>query len=122
LLEDYDIIADFTVTKRTGFHRYHFPETNNANIILDLQHRDEVLESKIKIVSNNKIEGMRRSRAWAKDQHVYFAAEFSQEFSSYGIAIDDEIVADILSAEGTNIKAFFKFNTTEEKPYIILSE
>ncbi|MCD4680066.1 MAG: GH92 family glycosyl hydrolase, partial [Bacteroidales bacterium] len=118
-LEDYSINADFTVTQRTGFHRYLFPETNNANIIIDLQHRDDVIESGIKIISNTKIEGMRRSRAWAKDQHVYFAAEFSQPFSSFGIAVDDEIQSEIYEADGTNIKAFFKFNTNDEQQILV---
>lgn len=119
LLEDYGIKAELTVTKRTGLHRYLFPKTNNANIIIDLHHRDEVIESDINIISDTKVEGFRRSKAWANDQYVYFAAEFSKPFTSFGIAVDNEIQAEIIKAEGTNIKVFFKFNTEDEQEILV---
>ena len=69
-----------TATERVGFHRYTFPKSDEANIILDLKWRDKVLDSELKIVGNNRIEGYRRSSSWAKDQIVYFVAEFSKAF------------------------------------------
>ena len=44
-LEDYNIDVALTASKRAGFHQYTFPKSEQANIILDLEHRDEVLES-----------------------------------------------------------------------------
>ena len=68
--------------KKSRFSSLHFSRNRtNANIILDLKWRDEVLDSDLKIVGNNRIEGFRRSRSWAKDQVVYFVAEFSKPFS-----------------------------------------
>ncbi len=111
LLDDYNITAELTATMRTGFHRYTFPESDNAHIIIDLKNRDRVLASAIKIVNDREISGYRRSIRWAKDQHVYFYAKFSKPFKSYGIAIDDKIVKNIKKAEGTNIKAYVDYQT-----------
>jgi predicted alpha-1,2-mannosidase len=79
-LDDDGLFAEMTATQRVGFHRYTFPKTDEANIILDLKWRDKVLDSELKIVGNNRIEGYRRSSSWAKDQVVYFVAEFSKDF------------------------------------------
>ena len=87
-LDDYGIDAEMTVTARAGMHRYTFPSAGRANIIFDLLHRDKVIDSSIRIVGDRRIEGYRRSRAWAKDQHVYFSAEFSRPFASCGVALD----------------------------------
>ncbi len=37
-LEDYNIQVALTATKRAGFHKYIFPKSNQANVILDLVH------------------------------------------------------------------------------------
>ena len=78
MLDDDRILAEMTTTERVGFHRYTFPKTDSVNLILDLNWRDKVLDSKMKIVGKNRIEGLRRSSSWAKDQTVYFVAEFSR--------------------------------------------
>ena len=113
-LEDYGIDAEMTVTARAGMHRYTFPAAERANVIIDLLHRDKVIDSSIRIVGETRIEGYRRSRAWAKDQHVYFSAEFSQPFTSYGVALDDRTLDGASSASGENIKAFLSFDAAEE--------
>ena len=52
-LEDYNIDVSLTTSHRSGFHKYTFPKSDQSNIIIDLEHRDEVLESEIEIISNN---------------------------------------------------------------------
>ncbi|MCB1025392.1 MAG: GH92 family glycosyl hydrolase, partial [Acidobacteria bacterium] len=82
-LEDENITAEMTATKRVGLHRYTFSENSiDKRITLDLKWRDEVLDSSLRIVGNKRIEGFRRSSSWAKDQIVFFAAEFSAPFDS----------------------------------------
>ena len=112
-LDDYGVEAELTVTARAGMHRYTFPEAERANIIIDLLHRDKVIDSAIRIVGNNRIEGYRRSRAWARDQHVYFSAEFSQPFISHGVALDDRALEGASAASGGNIKAFLTFDAAD---------
>ncbi len=80
---DNGVSAELTSTQRVGFHRYTFPQSDKANIVLDLKWRDKVLDSELKIVSKTRIEGFRRSSSWAKDQVIYFVAEFSKDFDLY---------------------------------------
>ncbi|MGZ4076411.1 MAG: GH92 family glycosyl hydrolase, partial [Bacteroidia bacterium] len=125
------INVELTSTTRVGFHKYTFPETNKANVVLDLTHRDKTLESSLKIISATEVEGMRRSEAWAKDQHIYFVMQFSKPFSET-IFINDKDQSKLSVNEdpnaaknveirsdptvndpykGTNIKAVFSFKT-----------
>jgi len=118
-LENPGVKAELTATARVGFHSYTFPESEKANIILDLVHRDEVIMSSIKIISNTEIEGMRRSRAWADDQHVYFVMRFSKPFSESGIAINDILMPEMKKSEGKNLKAYFRFNTSPGEKILV---
>ncbi|MCW5924872.1 MAG: GH92 family glycosyl hydrolase [Saprospiraceae bacterium] len=80
-LEKDKILAELTATERVGVHRYTFPgNRERGHILIDLRHRDEVLDSYMKRVSDREIEGYRISNAWAKEQHVYFVARFSRPF------------------------------------------
>lgn len=120
LLDDYNITAELTATTRVGMHSYTFPAASEANILVDLFHRDEVLESSIKVISNTQIEGLRRSRSWAENQYVYFVAEFSKPFTSYEIAIDNKTKPGIKSADNEkNIKAIFHFSTTAGEKILV---
>jgi putative alpha-1,2-mannosidase len=79
-INDGKLLAELTATTRVGMHRYTFPKSEDAGIYLDMLWRDKTLETKLKAVSNRRIEGQRRSKSWAKDQTVFFVAEFSKPF------------------------------------------
>lgn len=79
LLEDDQIQAEMTTSERVGFHQYSFAYPGNVKLVLDLLHRDELLNGQIRIVNDRTIEGFRRSKAWAKDQWVFFRIEFSKK-------------------------------------------
>jgi predicted alpha-1,2-mannosidase len=111
LLDDGHIKAELTTTNRVGFHRYSFPKDVRRSIILDLAHRDRVLDSYLRIIDATHIEGFRRSTAWAKDQMVYFVAEFSQPFE-FEIASDGKADRRIKEARGESIKAAFSFSSS----------
>jgi len=117
-LDDYNISVELTTTKRVGFHKYIFPESKKANIIIDLQHRDKVIDSEIKIVNENEVEGYRRSTAWANDQLVYFVAQFSKSFKDYKISLDDVII-DGNKIAGNNIKTALLFETKENEKILV---
>lgn len=111
ILQDENITAEMTATKRTGFHRYTFPQaTENAKLTLDLKWRDKVLDSEIRIIDNKTIAGFRKSQSWAKDQIIYFYAEFSKPFTSAKIAAEDKFTNE-KSAAGKNLKSVFQFKT-----------
>ncbi len=83
-LEEDDVRAELTVTPRVGFHRYTFAEGRSRQLILDLTHRDEVLEAWLEVEpGGRRISGMRRSRSWARDQRLYFVMEFDQPVTDW---------------------------------------
>jgi predicted alpha-1,2-mannosidase len=106
---DNGVLVELTATLRAGFHRYTYPANAQGNIILDLTHRDRVLDSYFRITGGRNFVGWRRSQAWAKDQIVYFAGELSRPFDGWGIAKDDGAAQPIQEATGPNVKAFFSF-------------
>ena len=82
----YNILAEMTATSRVGYHRYTFPASEQAAIVIDLQNGgcwDRTRETKMEAEGNNCIAGYRYSSGWARDQKVYFVAEFSKPFDSF---------------------------------------
>ncbi|MFZ0454051.1 MAG: GH92 family glycosyl hydrolase [Ignavibacteriaceae bacterium] len=120
-LKDYGIKAELTAAERAGFHKYTFPESDNANIIIDLNHgiQDKTTDAEVKIINDKTIEGYRRSTGWAKDECVYFYAEFSKPFKSFGIAEKNKIYDNRSSAKGNDLKAFVHYTTSKEEAVLI---
>jgi predicted alpha-1,2-mannosidase len=81
-LDKGDILVELAATLRAGIHKYIFPKAGTGNIVIDLLHRDKTLESRLEVLDKTHLEGMRRSQAWAKDQHIYFSLEFSKPFKT----------------------------------------
>lgn len=77
-LDKNNIDVRLTATQRVGYHEYTFNNAGKANIILDLNHRDKLLEGEVKIIDDRTIEVFRRSEAWAVNQYVYARIEFSK--------------------------------------------
>ncbi|MBD3869725.1 MAG: endonuclease/exonuclease/phosphatase family protein, partial [Acidobacteria bacterium] len=82
ILKDYGIEVELTATERTGLHRYVFPAGEAAHVIVDLEHRDHLLDVGLEIVDDRTIAGFRRSEGWARDQLVHFQAVFSRPFTA----------------------------------------
>ncbi len=81
LLDSTNIKVELTVTPRAGMHLYQFPDAEDQIIMLDLEHRDKLLDYQIKTISQTEITGFRFSDAWAKEQRVYFYIKFSRPFT-----------------------------------------
>jgi putative alpha-1,2-mannosidase len=113
-LDKYDIDVELTASTRVGVHKYDFPSTKEANIIIDLQHRDKVLDSWIEVVNDHEIRGYRRSSSWATDQSLYFYAKFSKPFKTYGIASDDQLQQGKNKVQGKNVKMYLRFDNPGE--------
>ena len=76
-LNKHNIDVALTTSTRVGFHEYIFNKAGQANIVLDLNHRDVLLSGDVRIIDAKTIEILRRSEAWAKDQYVYSRIEFN---------------------------------------------
>ncbi|MBO7466349.1 MAG: GH92 family glycosyl hydrolase [Bacteroidaceae bacterium] len=81
-LKRWGVNAELTTGRRAAMHHYVY--TNKAaadnEVIIDLTHREELIDGYLKKVDDHTISGLRRSRFWAGDQSVYFYAEFSEPF------------------------------------------
>jgi putative alpha-1,2-mannosidase len=113
-LNKYNIEVELTATTRVGVHLYDYPSTPEANIIIDLKHRDEVLDSWIEVVNDYEIRGFRRSKSWANDQYLYFYAKFSKPFKTYGIALNDQLQQGQSKVAGKDVKMFIQFDNPGE--------
>ena len=76
-LDKDNIDVRLTSSTRVGFHEYTFTKNGQANIILDLNHRDKLLQGEVRIINAKTIEILRRSEAWARNQYVYARIEFN---------------------------------------------
>ncbi|MGB2750736.1 MAG: glycoside hydrolase domain-containing protein, partial [Pyrinomonadaceae bacterium] len=121
-LDDDGILAEMTATSRVGLHRYRFPESSEAQILLDLKWRDKVLDSDIKVIGQKRLEGTRRSSSWAKEQAVYFVAEFSKPFDLAffnGTTKDFNLKEQTLSGGNLSQKVSFRFTTSASEQILL---
>ena len=108
LLDKYNVLAQLTAGKRVGMHTYTFKGDETPQIIIDLTHRDEVINSKIEIINNRVIKGYRQSKGWSQDQMVCFYIEFSEPVVNVLLYNNDNIVNTAIT-EGKSCKALFSF-------------
>jgi predicted alpha-1,2-mannosidase len=135
VLKDYGIRAELTAATRVGFHRYTFPRSDEARVILNLvssiyNYDGKVLWSQVRVESPTRVTGYRQTKGWAANRHVYFAIEFSKPFDSYGVANDAEetyrgfgktgkLLENYPDVSGRKLKAFFDFKTTEGEVLLV---
>ena len=72
-LADTGIGVELTATERVGLQRYTFPKSDDAHVVLDLDHRFEIdtphstiLDAEIEIRGDDTIVGWRRITRWAR--------------------------------------------------------
>lgn len=128
-LDDHHIAAELTTTARVGMHRYTFPESDNAHIILDLVSGIYNYENKnvwtfVRVENDSMITGFRQTNGWARTRTVYFAIAFSKPFKSYGYKnfAKTEVYKgfwrkfnqyqNFPEMAGTQIRAYFDFDTS----------
>ncbi len=114
ILKDDVTLVELTATERVGYHRYTFSKTALQNIIVDLQHKDEVIGSALQVESPTRLSGYRRSKSWAQDQQLFFVIEFDKPFIAHGFwQNDEEMPASTKSLDGKNVKAFFQWKDVD---------
>jgi predicted alpha-1,2-mannosidase len=131
-LDDSNIIAELTATTRVGVHRYTFPKSDEAHVILDLMAGIYNYEGKnvwtyIRVDNGNTITGYRQTNGWARTRTVYFAMKFSKPFKSYGQKNFDgkqvyngfwrkfDQTKNFPEIAGKNLKMYFDFDTNENE-------
>lgn len=102
ILDRFGIKAELTATQRTGLHKYTFPASDDAKIVIDLDAGigwDAPVEGYIVQENETIVSGYRFSKGWAKDQKIYFTAEFSKPMKGFIVSDLEEV------KEGNSLKA-----------------
>lgn len=127
-LDDDNILAELTATKRVGVHQYTFPKSDQSHIILDLMSGIYNYDGKnvwtyVRVVNDTLITGYRQTNGWARTRTVYFAMSFSKAFKSYGQKNFDgaqpyrgfwrkfDQTKNFPEIAGKNLRMYFDFNT-----------
>lgn len=134
-LDDPDVEAELTATTRSGFHRYTFPESDSAHIILDMIHGiynydGKVTWASVRVVNDTLVTGYRITRGWARTRYLYFAMVFSKPFKSYGLKNDEKPVYrgfwrrfneqdNFPEMAGKRIRAHFDFTTAKGEAILV---
>lgn len=134
-LEDYNIDAELTATTHAGFHKYTFPKTKDAHIILDMtsgiyNYDGKVVWSYVRVENKTLVTGYRQTNGWARTRYVYFAMEFSKPFKSYGLRNDEQLLyrgfwrkfnenENFPERAGHKVKCYFNFDTEEGEAILV---
>lgn len=76
-LEDPQVDVRIAAGRRVAMHEYSY-SGGDRTVWIDLHHRDRLLDADLEVVGGNAVRGWRQSRSWAREQDVYFYAEFSE--------------------------------------------
>jgi predicted alpha-1,2-mannosidase len=135
-LDDHNITAELTTSQRVGFHKYTFPKSADAHIILDLMagiynHKEKNVWTFVRVENDTLITGYRQTQGWARTRTVYFAMAFSKPIKNYGAQKYDENTIyrgfwrkfdetkNFPEAAGRNLKMYFDFDTQEGEAIMI---
>jgi len=109
LLEDYDIDVEYTVTDHAAIYRFTFPGGMHSNILLSM-----LGNSELKIVSDTIIEGYQVYPGKPDNgRKLYFHAEFSKTFESYGSWTGKEVTHGEKEKTGSNIGIYTIYSTNK---------
>jgi len=134
-LDEPGVDVELTATSRVGMHRYRFPTTDRAHVVLDLvssiyNYDGKVLWSTLRVDGDRRVTGSRVTKGWAPGRTIFFALEFSRPFSSYGIVKEGEEpyrgfgrqgpkLDDYPEAFGRTLRAHFDFAASPAEPLLV---
>lgn len=134
-LQNYGVNAELTVTTRVGVHKYTFPKSDSAHIIIDLAHGiynypEKNVWTFVRVENDTLITGFRQTSGWARTRTVYFAIAFSKPFKSYGLVNDEKLVyrgfwrkfnqnENFPENAGRKVKCHFDFSTNNNEQIML---
>ncbi len=128
LLKDYNICAEMTATERAGLHRYTFPKSDQAYLILDLhhcyewyrRHKSSMISAELSHPTPTTFAGGHITDAWGNGRHAYFTIEVSKTPSKVVFYSGDvEVPAPTAQLSGTNLKAVLYFDTDADETILV---
>jgi predicted alpha-1,2-mannosidase len=123
-LSTYGIRAELTATPRTGWQRYTFPATAQANVLFNTgKANQDVFDSEVHVVGDRTVEGRVRAGHFCagKDDHtVYFSATFDRPFTRFGSWRGSALTAGSRDAAGSGGNgAYVTFDTTQDRDVVV---
>lgn len=116
MLDTPKVRAELTATERVGVHRYTFPASDQAYILVDLQHaqanngKSTVVSGELERTGADSIGGGHVTNAWGHGRHAYFALQVSKQPKKVVFFKDDAAVP-LGRTEGANLKCVMYFDT-----------
>lgn len=111
------ILAELTATTRAGIHRYTYPAGSRQRLYIDLDHsapktswNRRIIQSQLRIVAPDAIEGYRIITGWAKLRRVYFRIELSRPIASCSLIDGSRDYGQVPVVNGTALKAWLDFD------------
>jgi predicted alpha-1,2-mannosidase len=110
-LGTYGVTAELTATTHTGLQRYTFPPAPQANVLLDVSRSVEgVHAGSFEVVDNDTVRG------WARGRYpVYFEADFSRPFTSYGTWSGSTLTPGSKTATGNGVGGWVSFDALADQ-------
>ena len=126
-LERYGITAEMTATTHVGFHRFTYPASDDANIVIDLENGgcwDDVKLAGISEVKDENgktiaLSGLRYSAGWAKDQKVFFWIEISRPANDFTIRENPSNDSE-RGAERSPFYGYYKMGKTKKGEQVLM--
>lgn len=120
-LEQFRIKAELTTTTRCGFHRYTFPESNEAIIRFDLAYHNggKPLECEFRKLNDSTFIGSRFSTGYADDKRVFFAVRTSKPIRDLVLFADSTRVKSKEQVRAVGVKACLIFSTREREQILM---
>ena len=124
-LTDYDVRVELTATHHAGLHRYTFPESQQALVMIDLAYTGgHCTDAHVEIIEPNIVRGWGQYDVWpifatmggplwgsTGQRTVFFHAEFSKPFNASATWTGEEVDELAGSADGDDIGVALQFAT-----------
>lgn len=121
-LETPRVTAELTAAARSGMHRYTFPASDDAHIVIDLEHGvgNGPVEAALRVENSTTVSGSRVSEGWGGRRAIYFVMQFSKPFEAFGTERDGKRQeASAREANGRQIKGFVSFKTRADEAVLV---
>ena len=122
-LLDYDINVELSATKHCGFHRYTFPKTKDAHILVDVGHTlgksfNLCFDGEIEALNDHSFRGwgsypLTRDREKRNVMKIYFYGETSQPFESFQLWSGREILENSDKVSGSKVGLAMNYQFAE---------
>ncbi|MEG3090716.1 GH92 family glycosyl hydrolase [Sphingomonas sp. PB1R3] len=120
------VLAELTVTERTGWHRYTYPK-GPGHVLVDLSHlvldksdaKALITDAELTIEPDGTITGTRRVFRWAKGRRIFFAMQLSKKPSRIQLYGDGDAPANGTSVKGNRLKAALFFDELGDAPLLV---